>query len=453
MIGERAVVVGAGHAGLVAASALSKHFENVVIVERDLIPEPPDVRPGVPQSGHIHVFQLGALWRLEERFAGFRKRAVELGAARFEYGSDIRFYSRGRWAPNRESGIEGLSLTRPVLEACLREHVVALQNVQLETDIRVHSVSAHRDGRVNAVVLSRGKAAPPETLSAELVIDATGRRARACDWLKHLGYPATPELEIDIQMVYTSSLFRMPEAYREESANWVIRDFRTNSMAASLFRVEDHMWIASFSGRFGEDAEASADGMRAFAKALAQPEVYDRIKDAKPVGRTWRFRFPTNLRRRYEALESFPVGLLPVGDSIASLNPLYGQGMSLGTVHGEMLSEALDEVAQDRDPLASLAVTYFQRALPYIEFGWERAAVSDFAFEGTSGDKPHNLAQLQRRDAALQKLAQEDPEIARLSLLVSQYAQSPEVLETDAMRRTIDAVMVSDEADGRLATD
>ena len=322
----------------------------------------------------------------------------------------------------------------------MREHTLALANVRLETDVRVHSVSSRPDGRIEGVTLSRGKDGTNETLSAELVVDATGRRARACDWLEALGHRRPAELEIDIQITYTSSLFRMPEAYREETANWVVRDFQTNSMAASLFRVEDHMWIASFSGRFGENAEGSPEGMRAFARELAAPDVYERIRDAEPVGRTWRFRYPTNLRRRYDALDDFPVGLIPVGDSIASLNPLYGQGMSLGTVHGDLLDAALNEVADGADPLARLADAYFRLTLPYIEFGWSRAALGDFAFEGTSGDRPDDLEDLARRDAAIQALATDDAELAQLNLRVNQFAESPEALESDELRRRLASV-------------
>jgi phytoene dehydrogenase-like protein len=56
LIGQKAIVVGAGMAGLMAAAVLSKFFTNVIIVERDKLPPGPALRKGVPQGAHVHTF-------------------------------------------------------------------------------------------------------------------------------------------------------------------------------------------------------------------------------------------------------------------------------------------------------------------------------------------------------------------------------------------------------------
>ena len=48
------MVVGASVAGLLAARSLSESFEEVLVRERDELPDLPMVRKGVPQSGHVH---------------------------------------------------------------------------------------------------------------------------------------------------------------------------------------------------------------------------------------------------------------------------------------------------------------------------------------------------------------------------------------------------------------
>ena len=51
----RAVVVGGSMAGLLATRVLAAHFEQVVVVERDRLPEGPEHRKGVPQDWQPHL--------------------------------------------------------------------------------------------------------------------------------------------------------------------------------------------------------------------------------------------------------------------------------------------------------------------------------------------------------------------------------------------------------------
>ena len=47
---RRAVVVGGGLAGMLAARVLSDHFDAVTLLERDRFPESPAARKGLPQG-------------------------------------------------------------------------------------------------------------------------------------------------------------------------------------------------------------------------------------------------------------------------------------------------------------------------------------------------------------------------------------------------------------------
>ena len=60
-LGERAIVVGGGVAGLSAARAVSDRFRQVVILDRDELPDGATPRPGVPQGKHPHGLLAGGL--------------------------------------------------------------------------------------------------------------------------------------------------------------------------------------------------------------------------------------------------------------------------------------------------------------------------------------------------------------------------------------------------------
>jgi ribulose 1,5-bisphosphate synthetase/thiazole synthase len=62
-----AVVAGGSMAGLLVASVLAKHFTQVTVVERDLLPvEAGAHRRGVQQSKHVHALLAAGLQAMEK---------------------------------------------------------------------------------------------------------------------------------------------------------------------------------------------------------------------------------------------------------------------------------------------------------------------------------------------------------------------------------------------------
>jgi 2-polyprenyl-6-methoxyphenol hydroxylase-like FAD-dependent oxidoreductase len=53
-IGKHAIVIGASMGGLLAARALTEHYDVVTLVERDELPDADEPRKGVPQGRHTH---------------------------------------------------------------------------------------------------------------------------------------------------------------------------------------------------------------------------------------------------------------------------------------------------------------------------------------------------------------------------------------------------------------
>ena len=65
-LGQRAIVIGAGVGGSSAADALSRGFENVVVLERDPPPSSAASRSGTPQEPHSHGILGGGLQALSD---------------------------------------------------------------------------------------------------------------------------------------------------------------------------------------------------------------------------------------------------------------------------------------------------------------------------------------------------------------------------------------------------
>ena len=139
-----------------------------------------------------------------------------------------------------------------------------------------------------------------------------------------------------------------------------------------------------------------------------------------------RYGFSASVWRHFERLDSFPRGLLPLGDAICCFNPVYGQGMSLAAQEALLLQRLLR--SRKGDPLAGLAPAFFAEASGLIETPWASAAVPDLALSETEGQRPPDLERTLRFRRALNRLAAADPAVHQKVLEVQHLMKPRSVL-------------------------
>src|SRR5262245_18143137 len=86
---RRAVVIGAGMAGLVAARVLSDHFDEVLLVERDRLNDEAEPRPGVPQAHQPHVLLRRGEEVLSDLFPDLVSALIAGGAVEVVFSRDV----------------------------------------------------------------------------------------------------------------------------------------------------------------------------------------------------------------------------------------------------------------------------------------------------------------------------------------------------------------------------
>ena len=77
---DRAVVIGGSIAGLLAARVLADHCRDVVVLDKDVLPETAAPRRGVPQGRHVHVLLASGQHIIERHFPGIVAELLEAGA-------------------------------------------------------------------------------------------------------------------------------------------------------------------------------------------------------------------------------------------------------------------------------------------------------------------------------------------------------------------------------------
>lgn len=421
-----AVVVGASLAGLLAARVLADHFDRVTVLERDRFPPDGENRTGVPQGRHAHGLLASGFRVMRSLFPGLRDELVERGAIAGDVIGDSIWFLGGSYKLRFPSGLAGIVVSRPLLEATIRNRTARLANVSLSEATRVRGLSS-RDGQVTGVRMERDAAGRTE-LGADLVVDATGRGSRTPRWLQALGYAPPAQETVEVGIGYTTRIFRRRPGDAKGAIAVIIGvDPPKGRRLGVALAMEGDRWMVTLAGFLGDHAPPDADGFAAFAESLPAPDVHELVRTREPLSDFASYKFPANLRRRYDRLRRFPAGYLVIGDGLCSFNPIYGQGMSVAALEAEALGECL----QGRGSAGRgrpLWRAFFRRASRIGDIAWTLAAGADLALDGVEGPRPPGFPVLNWYLGRLQNAAGREEGVCRAFFDVSNLLAPPATL-------------------------
>src|SRR3954467_13198672 len=184
----RAVVVGASMAGLLTAQVLTEFFSQVTVLDRDDLTGGPVPRRGVPQSRHPHALLTGGVEALQTLFPDLLADLLQHGAELCDFQADSRLFANGRLLPQQPSGLVAVAVSRPLLEDRVRQSVLSAPGVAVVAPAQLLDLRT-RDRHVTGVRVRQGGV--DTDVSAELVVDATGRGSHTPTWLAGAGVPRT----------------------------------------------------------------------------------------------------------------------------------------------------------------------------------------------------------------------------------------------------------------------
>jgi 2-polyprenyl-6-methoxyphenol hydroxylase-like FAD-dependent oxidoreductase len=385
---DKAVVLGASMGGMLAARTLADEYRSVVVIERDCLPSDPVNRRGVPQGKHPHVLLGKAVEILGDRFPGLFDRLVADGAVRWDDGDLSRFWStfaghlmvRSAHIPDPAS-MTDYHVSRPLLEFAVRREVRKIPNVQILEQHHVVGLTADLDrNRVTGVrVVKPG--GRETSLPADLVVDATGRGSRTPVFLEEFGYGRPPADEVEIRMAYATLPVRIPRDMLHELVLTVYPTPTRSSMFA-MFACEDDTYLVLAGTVGGQDPPTDRAALLEFIAKIAPAHAVAAARAGEPLGEVAQYRIPSNRWRRYDKLPRTPDGLLVFGDAICSLNPVYGQGMTIAAIESEILRDCLSRGDQD------LPRRFFRESAKKVQTAWRTAVGSDLALPQVPGRRP-----------------------------------------------------------------
>jgi 2-polyprenyl-6-methoxyphenol hydroxylase-like FAD-dependent oxidoreductase len=238
-------------AGLLTARVLCDFFDHVTLVERDELPEGAENRKGVPQGRHVHALLTRGEQIISRLFPGLPNELEEGGAIRCDIPGDILWHQYGGYKLRFESGITVLSMSRPLLESAVRRRVLDLHNLLCIDQCEVRDLVATPDRRRITGVKIQRRESPEEIITADLVVDATGRGSQSPKWLEGLGYPGPEETAVKVGLGYTTRVFRQRiGCLQGAKAVFNLQTPPRETRGGVLFPIEGGRWLVTLAGWF-----------------------------------------------------------------------------------------------------------------------------------------------------------------------------------------------------------
>jgi 2-polyprenyl-6-methoxyphenol hydroxylase-like FAD-dependent oxidoreductase len=372
------IVIGGGVTGLSAGMLLARDGHRVRVLERD--PAPPPAPPaaswhawerrGVNQFHMLHSFL--ARWRqtIEAELPEVAAAMHAAGAVRINSVADAPDALTGGWWPGDER-FDVLTARRPVTEAVLASVAAATPGLVVERGVGVRSLVADAGpsaipGRphVTGVVTEDGR-----RLTADLVVDAGGRRSPRPRWLAEIGAPPGVEHVADSGFVYYCRHFRSGDGSMPPAFGPPLQPYGSVSLLA----------LPADNGTWGIGIVASAADRT--LRALRDEDTWTRVVKHYPLLAHWLDGEPISGvdviakiedRQRHDWHDGAPcaTGIVAIGDAWAATNPSVGRGASIGIMHAVALRDVLRATPPDGDP-AALARAFdaatAATVAPYVE--------------------------------------------------------------------------------------
>ncbi|MDH6541446.1 FAD-dependent monooxygenase [Streptomyces sp. SPB4] len=325
-----AVVIGGSLAGMLTAAALAE-FADVVVVERDALPDGPLPRRALPQAHHAHLLWSGGAAAIDRLLPGTIGRLMDDGAHRIALPTNMVGFSPAGWFRRwAEASHYVVVASRDLLDWHVRRAAGALDRVSVAD--RTEVLGLEGDARRVTGVRVRERDGAERVLAADLVVDASGRSSRASAWLTGFGLAEPAVRTVDPGLVYASRIFRAPADLG--NAFPVIVNVQADprepgpGRSATLVPIEGDRWLVTLSGTRGGEPTSDPEAFERFARELRHPVVGELISGTEPLTDVVVTRTTVNRRHHYEKA-ALPEGFAVIGDAVAAYNPVYGHGMSV----------------------------------------------------------------------------------------------------------------------------
>ena len=368
--------MGGGICGLGTALLLGRDGHDVTLLERDAAPLPDSPqsawddweRKGVAQFRQPHNFMPGLRRLLESELPDVQDALGRAGASRFDMINPLPPFFTDRSPRPIDDELWTLTARRPVGEWVVATASENEPRVTIRRGVHVKQLIAGSAASPGVPHVVGVRTTDGEELHADLIVDATGRQSRCCDWLAALGARAPHEEAADCGFTYYTRYFAGTIPQRRGPTLMPL-----GSISILTLPGDNATWSVTVYTTTGDQPLKNLRHADKWTNTVRAFPLHAHWLDGEPITDVLPMSGIVDRYRRL-VVDDTPVvtGSVTVADAWACTNPSAGRGLTVGFLHALRLRDALREAGDH--PRAIVDV--FDRKTEAELTPWYRAQMS-----------------------------------------------------------------------------
>jgi 2-polyprenyl-6-methoxyphenol hydroxylase-like FAD-dependent oxidoreductase len=348
----RIVVLGGGFCGLAAGLMLARDDHEVTVLERDPEPVPASAaeawerwsREGVTQFRLAHFLAPGGRAVLEEELPDVLQGLVDAGGCRYDTVEKIPPMIADQERRPGDERFATVTARRPVLEQVLGGVAEREPALEVRRGCAVESLIVERERaipHVSGVGVDTG-----ETIAADLVVDAMGRRSRLPRWLEDAGVGPIEEEAEDSGFIYYGRYFSSSDG--SVAPLYAPPLCPLGSFSILSLPADNGTWAVGFVTATGDKPLKELRHIDRWEAVLRACPAHAHLLDGEPISEILAMGGLIDRYRRL-ARDGQPqvTGVALLADAFSCTNPSLGRGISLGLRHARSLRDTVASMNGD----------------------------------------------------------------------------------------------------------
>ncbi|KAJ7066179.1 hypothetical protein C8F01DRAFT_695638 [Mycena amicta] len=437
-ISGTAVVCGGGIAGLLTARVCHEHFERVLVVEAEPWLATDEARrvdgwkllkqqrTRLLQWNSLHSSQAFLFAGLKNLFPNIEEECerskIKVLPAFPRFSTSGALWRRPTFAFKKMGLPKTMYTTRHALETFVRRLVLdqdTYPNIEFTTGTVTDVVPNETDHSWLSKVVIRTDAGNAQEVPAALVADCTGLACAGFKWLSRHGYGTAPlysgsalplddlKISLDQKLRYTSITYSasqefmdrlkglLPVDMQEDRPILTFMEDRTEASVACgrgylvVWRKDENQ-IVAFAGHTGtvRFQPTNVQGIREYARSLyvVKPipdwfwTVLDILEEVEETAVVSLLKVPATSYIRYSRAVNMPSNFVALGDSVMTVNPIFGEGCTKAlrcvmALHTELLRA---QRISGRSLPATFSKDFFAEERDKTEWLWDNTRLLDY---------------------------------------------------------------------------